>query len=238
LLILIVPLLSQPVYHFGLADFYGLKDPVPGMFHPPRLFRWRRKRTFGRVLTKVFPCAACLIWSLAALRLHARAPETIQYRYDAWKIEQGLPQNTAKVIFQTKDGYLWFSTRFGIVRFDGVNFHVFDRANTPEIGDENGIAMAEEADGTFWIATWQGVVCYKNRVFQYYRLSRRGTDDRLWTICPNRQGGIWAATSDGLITVKPGQPPVHYSTQDGLTTNLVTAVREDQDGTLWVGTEL
>ncbi|PYK98992.1 MAG: hypothetical protein DME19_10355 [Verrucomicrobia bacterium] len=207
------------------------------MLHFRQPVRIRHKKICRLALVKVLLLAVC--WTHPPARtLNAGAFDTTQYRYDAWKIEQGLPQNTAKVIFQTRDGYLWFATRFGIVRFDGVSFRVFDRGNTPEIGDENGISMVEEADGTFWIATWQGATRYKDRAFTHFELGRRKTDDRLWAICSNRQGGIWAATSDGLLAFEPGRPLARYATNDGLSTNLVTSVLEDTDGMLWVGTEL
>ena len=43
---------------------------------------------------------------------------------------QGLPQNTVSALLQTRDGYLWFTTLDGLVRYDGVRFTVFDKSNT------------------------------------------------------------------------------------------------------------
>jgi len=53
-----------------------------------------------------------------------------QYRHDVWAVEQGLPQNTVPAITQTADGYIWFGTELGIVRFDGLQFKVFDKSLT------------------------------------------------------------------------------------------------------------
>jgi ligand-binding sensor domain-containing protein len=49
------------------------------------------------------------------------------YIHDAWRVEEGLPQNSVRAIVQTQDGYLWFGTQEGLVRFDGIRFKVFDR---------------------------------------------------------------------------------------------------------------
>ena len=38
-------------------------------------------------------------------------------------------------IVQTRDGYLWFTTFDGLVRFDGVRFTVFNKSNCPESGE-------------------------------------------------------------------------------------------------------
>jgi len=45
-----------------------------------------------------------------------------QYRFETWTTDNGLPQNGGRSIGQTSDGYLWFTTFYGLVRFDGVNF--------------------------------------------------------------------------------------------------------------------
>src|SRR5204863_1565704 len=57
-----------------------------------------------------------------------------QYRFDSFTTDNGLPQNGVRGIAQTPDGYLWFTTFDGIVRFDGVKFTVFDKNNTKGIG--------------------------------------------------------------------------------------------------------
>ena len=50
---------------------------------------------------------------------------------DVWTTENGLPQNEVTAILQTRDGYLWFGTHSGLVRFDGTRFAVFDESKTP-----------------------------------------------------------------------------------------------------------
>src|SRR5688572_5740043 len=56
-----------------------------------------------------------------------------QYRFDHWTTDNGLPQNTVRQMVQTSDGYLWFTTLDGLVRFDGVRFTVFNKANSKNL---------------------------------------------------------------------------------------------------------
>ncbi len=56
-----------------------------------------------------------------------------QYRFDSWTTDDGLPQNSVYSITQTTDGYLWFTTLDGLVRFDGVRFKVFNKGNSPNL---------------------------------------------------------------------------------------------------------
>src|ERR1043165_8956006 len=55
------------------------------------------------------------------------------YLIESWESEQGLPENSATAMVQTPDGYLWFGTFAGLVRFDGVQFTVFNPDNTPAL---------------------------------------------------------------------------------------------------------
>jgi hypothetical protein len=55
------------------------------------------------------------------------------YRITKWETDDGLPENSATAMVQAPDGYLWFGTFNGLVRFDGVQFDVFNPSNTPEL---------------------------------------------------------------------------------------------------------
>jgi ligand-binding sensor domain-containing protein len=73
------------------------------------------------------PHAATLAVLLLCLLSSARdavaldpAKRITQYSHDVWQIENGLPQNSVRDLTQSSDGYLWFGTEEGLVRFDGV----------------------------------------------------------------------------------------------------------------------
>ena len=84
----------------------------------------------------------------------ARAQEkTIaQYVHHVWKAEDGLPQNTAQGITQTRDGYLWFATQEGLARFDGARFKVFDKKTSP-LKHNFITVIAASQDGSLWVGT-------------------------------------------------------------------------------------
>src|SRR5436190_21940317 len=79
-----------------------------------------------------------------------------QYSRRVWRSEDGLPQNKIQVISQTREGYLWIGTSGGLVRFDGVRFVVFDRSNTPALGDDSILSLCAARDGSLWIGTEGG----------------------------------------------------------------------------------
>ena len=78
---------------------------------------------------------------LAACPLLAAA--TPQFGYQVWTADRGLPQNVIRGIHQTSDGYLWLATLNGAVRFDGVQFTVFDKNNGPASVRPPGLAIQQ-----------------------------------------------------------------------------------------------
>lgn len=92
-----------------------------------------------------------------------------QYRFDAWTTDDGLPQNSVRAITQTPDGYLWFTTFDGLVRFDGVKFRVFNKANSKGIINNRFWQLKSFEDGSLWAATENGdLTIYRNGEFISY----------------------------------------------------------------------
>src|SRR6202012_4718579 len=104
---------------------------------------------------------AALVWFVSGARpLQALDPAQPlrQYGQQLWQTENGLPQNSVHSILQTSDGYLWLATDGGLVRFDGIDFTLFDRRNTPQLRSNLIGALAQTPDGTLWAATADGLV--------------------------------------------------------------------------------
>ena len=89
-----------------------------------------------------------------------------QYSFDKWTTENGLPQNSVYDITQTRDGYLWFTTLDGLVRYDGVRFNVFNKNNSKGFSSNRLTCLFEDAEGALWIGTEDaGVMRYAQGVF-------------------------------------------------------------------------
>ena len=73
-----------------------------------------------------------------------------------WGMDDGLPQSSVNDIIQTRDGYIWLATFGGLVRFDGVNFTVFDRSNTPGMLSDRILGLLEDRNGALWLKTERG----------------------------------------------------------------------------------
>ncbi len=149
--------------------------------------------------------AVCVATSGTSRSMAAQPSGSTEFRVDVWKSEQGLPQNNVQCILQTHDDYLWIGTYFGIARFDGVKFTVFDKANTPEMTSEAVPAMADDLDGSLWIATHDGLVRRKDGRFTRYTKADGLPEDAVWLLCASRYGGVWIGTGHGLGCFQAGK---------------------------------
>src|SRR6185436_5586025 len=103
-----------------------------------------------------------------------------QERFDSWTTDNGLPQNQINDIIQTRDGYLWFTTFNGLVRYDGARFKVFNPGNTKGLNTNRLLSLFEDPDGRLWITTeHSGVVRYRDGEFRTYTTQDGLPDNRV-----------------------------------------------------------
>jgi ligand-binding sensor domain-containing protein len=161
-----------------------------------------------------------------------------QYGLDLWGSRQGLPQNSVASLLQTRDGYLWFGTEEGLVRFDGVRFTVFSARDTPGFTRNSVTALAEGSDGSLWIGTTHGLVRKTESRFTRFAAADGLPDESIRALAAGADGTIWIGTGrGGLARWRNGQfePPLRRA--DGLPGGVVFALAVARDGTLWIGTD-
>lgn len=175
------------------------------------------------VLAATLFCAA-LTWALDPHQ------DLRRYGYQSWQTDSGLPQNTVHAIVQTSDGYMWFATETGLVRFDSVNFAVFTHKTTPQLPSDLVYALKQDRAGGFWIGTASGIARYRGGTFHVFPET---ADSAVWSFFEDRDGRIWATTSSGLSRLEgsrfvnvPGVPPLDEHSR----------LQALPDGSLWLST--
>ncbi|MEW6125897.1 MAG: two-component regulator propeller domain-containing protein [Acidobacteriota bacterium] len=122
-----------------------------------------------------------------------------QYRFDSWTTDSGLPQNSVNAIAQTTDGYLWFTTLDGVVRYDGVRFTIFDKGNTPGILSNRFVGLLEDREGALWLATEDsGVTRYKDGWFTTYTTREGLSSDLARALWLDANQHLLVRTVEGL----------------------------------------
>jgi signal transduction histidine kinase/CheY-like chemotaxis protein/ligand-binding sensor domain-containing protein len=173
-----------------------------------------------------------------------------QYVHKVWHSDDGLPQNSIQAMLQTDDGYIWIGTQEGLVRFNGLEFKIFNKSTTDAIRHNDVRTLYQDRDGTLWIGTFGGgLVSYQhqNGKFKKYTVQSGLSNNSVTSILQDRQGNLWVGTNDGLNELVGGKivtfnrkngfvggKIVSFNRKNGLSDNMVRAIAEDGEGRIVV----
>ncbi|WP_433966861.1 two-component regulator propeller domain-containing protein [Tunturiibacter gelidiferens] len=190
-----------------------------------------------------------------------------QYLHDSWGTERGWPGGSITAMAQTSDGYLWIGTDKGLVRFDGLNFHQFERARPDPILIGPVRTLLVDASDNLWILLQNTqLIRYHNGNFELIRgevengttAVARGTSGAVLlsslpvgtlTYSDNRFRTLSSATLPAdAARIANGEAPDQRSPPFSWTygmmpdrqpalTSLVMAMAQTDDGKIWLGTE-
>ncbi len=106
----------------------------------------------------------------------------------------------------------------------------------------------QSAPGEYWIATESGIFIYNNQTKKIINLKKHYnnpysiSDNAIYSLCKDKEGGIWSGTYFGGINYFPEQ---YYSfekyfpdySKNAISGNAVREICEDMNGNMWIGTE-
>ena len=142
--------------------------------------------------------ASRILWlALLAAGFNTGAAESVKIL--RWTTEDGLPQNRIACLAQTRDGYLWAGTWFGLARFDGTRFTVFNQQNTRALANATISALAVDSDGALWIGTHEGLVKYQGGKFTRFTTADGLPANQIWQMTAAHAGGIWLQADDKIV---------------------------------------
>jgi len=185
---------------------------------------------------KVFLILICFLLIPFAFNASALSKICNNYHIRNWDNSSGLDQNTITALLQDETGYIWIATPSGLIRFDGIRFHKYDKSNTPAIKSNHISTLYQDSNGVLWIGTeGGGVISFKDDKFKSYTTDNGLSDNHIHAITSDWQGRIWVGTDYGLNTISGDKIKV-YTKEDGLLDNIITALSMDIQGDLLIGT--
>ena len=159
-----------------------------------------------------------------------------QYGHAKWTLRDGGLRGYPRSIAQTRDGFLWLATDFGLQRFDGVRFTSWE---PPPGSSLPGVAVRLLAtrDGSLWIGTDRGLARWNDGVVSVYR---EFNGQFVSALAEDRRGVVWAGTDAGrdharLCSIQGEN--VDCEGDCGGLGRFVLALHEDAAGELWVGAD-
>ncbi len=196
---------------------------------------------FGGLVARDRVCAALLLYAiLGTPALASLNPELSLDRYihETWQTDSGLPQSSVIAIAQTNDGYIWLGTEVGLVRFDGVQFTVFDKRNTAAIRSNQIQSLLVDHQGTLWIGTTGGGLSrLSNGEFSAVNMHGSLPNDSTLSLYEDERGTLWIGTDGGGLVSLAGQKLRVFRKANGLADDSVFSISGDGKGSIWAGTD-
>ena len=157
-----------------------------------------------RLIIKLF-LSLCL-WAV----LPVCAQDAVHYYFRTMDIRNGLSQNTVYQILQDRKGFMWFGTKDGLNRYDGLSFRVYKKENSG-LGKNFITALYEDRRGNIWIGTDGGVFIY-DPVLDSFTAFDEASDngsiirDFVTMIGSDEDDNIWISVENqGLFCYKPDE---------------------------------
>ncbi len=177
------------------------------------------------------------LWLLAtapATWAHSYNKSLDQFVYQIWNTSRGLPQNSITKIVQSEKGFIWFGTHEGLVRFDGVEFRIFNHHNVPQLESNKITSLVEDQERNLWFADERGKLYVLNEQLQ----CRRGPsleieDDYATTMIITRSGALWIGTFENGVFVYENNELRQFKMIEG-ESGPIWDFLEDDLGRIWV----
>jgi signal transduction histidine kinase/ligand-binding sensor domain-containing protein len=153
-----------------------------------------------------------------------------------------MPDHHVSHIARTDDGYLWFTTLSGLVRFDGVRFQLMGKSELPGLPSPWVSPVFAANDRSLWLGLDQGGMA---------RWDRHGLVESVLPVQPRPTSAFWSTSfaedSTGGVWFGSGHEARVFRWRGGVLTSFATAegvppgarvsVCRAADGTVWCCTD-
>jgi signal transduction histidine kinase/ligand-binding sensor domain-containing protein/DNA-binding response OmpR family regulator len=167
--------------------------------------------------------------------------------FDRIKMQDGLPDNTVRDIFQDSRGYMWFATFNGLSRYDGKNFHTYHSkpGDTTSLSNNRIEYIKEDKDGYIWGITLDDNVHridpYTHVVLDLFsQILKQEVPIEDYLITSN--GDLWLWGNKGCVYLRYSANrkdliAEYFTSRQFLPNNAIHFIHEDRTGKIWIGTE-
>lgn len=154
-------------------------------------------------------CRALLLIVVACCSKIITAQTSTAYSYEFYNSSHGLPSSEIISLAKDNKGFLWIGTSAGISRYDGYEFHNYNRSKEGDILGYVNVIVADEKNN-LWIGTDAGLFRYAGNEITKVSASStlpQGVND----ILPESDGTIWLATENGPVKIHLNDAGVNQS---------------------------
>ncbi len=176
---------------------------------------------------------------------------------------QGLKEGHIFCMLEDKKKNIWFGTSGGgVSKYDGKSFTNY----TAKEGFGNSVyCMLEDKNGNIWFSVETGICRYDGKFCTYFKNNESVSNYGVCSMIEDKIGNIWFGTNGGGVykydgnrveaiergdkSARQNQQDLkktngklvksftHFTTKQGLSSNIIFKVLEDKNGNIWFGTQ-
>jgi len=116
-------------------------------------------------LRKVFVLILIIVFKAASAQIG-------NYQFSHLTVKDGLPHNQINCVFKDDNGFMWFGTMAGLVRFDGYSFKAYQHTqkDSTTIGDNDVLNIMQGPNKKLWVQCRAGIQIYDTEKDRFDRL--------------------------------------------------------------------
>ena len=197
--------------------------------------RFQIERTDVGPLLRMARATAVLVSLIAAAPCFAQQ-HALQFRQ--LTPNNGLSSSQIQTMVQDPHGFIWFGTRKGLNRYDGISFTVYrHRVNdSTSIADGRVDASLRDSKGTLWFGTSVGLSRYDPARDAFVNFDVVRGEGILVNGIAEAQGALWVGTERGLYRFDRATGKATPFRPDIFAGLDVMSIYEDGAKHLWIGT--
>ena len=188
--------------------------------------------------------AAAVLSLMGTASLRQAQAEPLEFIFEHYSSDDGLPHNSICDIHQDRRGYLWLCTWYGLSRYDGNGFvnYTMRPGDYSNLSHNRILSVEEDAAGYLWVTTYDYHLYRFDVNLEEFVSVPGDLEDfpvsgmQVSDIMPDRSGNVWVSINGaGLMKVRPDLSYEHYFSSIGKD---ISSIYEDSAGSVYVVSEL
>jgi len=155
-------------------------------------------------------------------------------RTESYTEANGLAQNSAYTVYESRDGSVWAGTlNGGVSKFRDGRFTTYTMTNG--LASNTVSSILETRDGAMWFATPSGLSSFTTGQWRTYTTLEGLPSAEINCLFEDSSGILWSGTSGGLAFLASNRFRIPLESPDVLREQIV-GMAEDSSGRFWIAT--
>jgi signal transduction histidine kinase/ligand-binding sensor domain-containing protein len=155
-------------------------------------------------------------------------------RTESYTEANGLAQNSAYTVYESRDGSVWAGTlNGGVSKFRDGRFTTYTTANS--LASNTVSSILETRDGAMWFATPSGLSSFANGQWRTYTTLEGLPSPEIDCLFEDSSGILWSGTSGSLAFLASNRFQIPRESPEVLREQIV-GMAEDSSGRFWIAT--